>query len=312
MFINPAHGRDGPITGGLPLFPGGHTRWWARQDSNLQPDGYEPPALTIELRARPRAAGPIADAAQRRKQRTPFPTLPQLPVITRRSSLQLSMPMTLPNPDPNPMPDPARTVSVSATGTVNAEPDLARISTGIVAEGGTAFEALTKCSAAMRSLLEMVKALEIADRDLQTAETAIEPRYQHFQDGRPPLIDGYRVINQVRITVRKLASLGQVLDACVTAGANQMGGIQFEVSQAEPLSDEARRRAMEMALRRATLYAQAGGAMLGRVLTISETPPRPAPRPMGGMPRAAMAEAVPVEAGSQVLEATVHVTWALE
>lgn len=25
--------------------------WWARQDSNLQPDGYEPPALTIELRA---------------------------------------------------------------------------------------------------------------------------------------------------------------------------------------------------------------------------------------------------------------------
>ena len=27
------------------------TRWWAREDSNLQPSGYEPPALTIELQA---------------------------------------------------------------------------------------------------------------------------------------------------------------------------------------------------------------------------------------------------------------------
>src|SRR5580698_11553561 len=30
--------------------------WWARQDSNLQPDRYERPALTIELQAPPRAA----------------------------------------------------------------------------------------------------------------------------------------------------------------------------------------------------------------------------------------------------------------
>ena len=32
--------------------------WWAREDSNLQPSGYEPLALTIELRAR---AGAQAD-----------------------------------------------------------------------------------------------------------------------------------------------------------------------------------------------------------------------------------------------------------
>lgn len=203
-------------------------------------------------------------------------------------------------------------MSVRASGAVSAEPDLARISTGIVAEGGTAFEALTKCSAAMRALIETVRALEIADRDLQTAEISIAPRYKHFQDGRPPLIDGYQVVNQVRITVRKLASLGQVLDACVTAGANQMGGIQFEVSQAETLGDEARRRAMENAQRRARLYAEACGAKVGRVLTISETPVVASPRPAGGMLRAAMAEAVPVEAGSQTLEATVQVTWALE
>src|SRR6516165_910730 len=31
-------------------------RWWARQDSNLQPDRYERPALTIELQAPPQTA----------------------------------------------------------------------------------------------------------------------------------------------------------------------------------------------------------------------------------------------------------------
>lgn len=30
--------------------------WWARQDSNLQPDRYERPALTIELQAPPRGS----------------------------------------------------------------------------------------------------------------------------------------------------------------------------------------------------------------------------------------------------------------
>ena len=32
----------------------GQGKWWARQDSNLQPDRYERPALTVELRARRR------------------------------------------------------------------------------------------------------------------------------------------------------------------------------------------------------------------------------------------------------------------
>jgi hypothetical protein len=36
------------------ICPSAWAVWWARQDSNLQPSGYEPLALTIELRARRR------------------------------------------------------------------------------------------------------------------------------------------------------------------------------------------------------------------------------------------------------------------
>ena len=39
------------------VFKNPYIYWWARQDSNLQPDRYERPALTIELQARRQAAG---------------------------------------------------------------------------------------------------------------------------------------------------------------------------------------------------------------------------------------------------------------
>lgn len=206
---------------------------------------------------------------------------------------------------------PDRTVSVSATGSVSAAPDVAHISTGVASEGNSAREALDANNNAMRNLIDGLKALGIDAKDIQTTHVGVEPRHQHHKDGRPPTIVGYRVVNQVRIVQRKITQLGETLDKSITLGANQLGGISFEVSNAETLKDEARRRAMANALRRAQLYAAAAGATVDRVLTISETFGTPGPRPMAGA-RMAMAEAVPVEPGEQALSVTVHVTWALK
>lgn len=201
-----------------------------------------------------------------------------------------------------------RSVSISATGSVDAAPDIARISTGVATEAATARDALDANNKAMRTLIDGLKALGIEARDIQTSHVGVEPRHQHPKDGRPPTVVGFRVVNQVRIVVRNIARLGETLDRSITLGANQLGGVSFEVSNAETLKDEARRRAMANAQRRAQLYAGAAGAQLDRVLTISDSIAMPSP--MGGV-RMAMAEAVPVEAGEQTLTVTVHVTWSL-
>jgi uncharacterized protein YggE len=206
---------------------------------------------------------------------------------------------------------PERTVSVSASGSASVAPDIAHISTGVVTEAASARAALDDNSKVMRALIDAVKSLGIEAKDVQTSQINVQPRYRNYKDGRPPSIDGYRVVNQVRIVARDIARLGEILDKAVEVGANQLGGISFEVSNAETLKDAARKAAMENAIRRANLYANAAGARVGRVLSISETVAGPIPRPVG-YARAAMAEAVPVEAGSQALEVTVHVTWALE
>ncbi len=205
-----------------------------------------------------------------------------------------------------------RTVSVSATGTAIAEPDLAAIATGVVAEGDTARAALLANTAAMAKLIEGLKANGIAPKDIKTISFNVQPRYQNFKDGRPATINGYQVINQVRIVVRDLDKLGQVLDTAVTLGANQMGGIEFQVSAAETLKDEARRNAMANALRRAKLFAASAGAEVGEVIAIAEDMAAPINRQMMQARAAMSSEAVPIERGSQSLEVRVNVTWALK
>lgn len=201
-----------------------------------------------------------------------------------------------------------RTVTVAASGKVSAEPDIAHISTGVLSEAETAREALQRNSAALKKVIDGLKGAGVDPKDIQTSRFSIDPRYDQPKDGRSARITGYRVVNQVRITARDISRLGDLLDLVVTLGANQAGGIGFDVSKAETLKDEARRQAIANALRRAKLFAEAAGATVGDVLTISEEA-TPSPPIFSG--RTMAAESVPIERGSQTLEVRVQVTWTL-
>lgn len=201
-----------------------------------------------------------------------------------------------------------RYVSVSATGSIAADPDMASISAGVVVEADTARDALARNSTMMAKLVDGLKALGIAPQDIQTASVNVEPRYTQAKDGRPASINGYRVVNQVRLTVRDVKRLGEILDGAIGLGANQVHGIAFDVSNAETLKDEARKLAMANARRRAELYAAAAGAQLGSVLTISEegsATPRSTPMVRFG------AAAAPIEPGTRTLTVDVNVSYAL-
>ena len=207
---------------------------------------------------------------------------------------------------------PSRIVSVSASGTVNAAPDLARITTGVSSEAATAREAMDQNNKAMAVLIAGLKSIGVEAKDVQTANVSVEPRYQNASDNKVPRLIGYRVVNQVRITQRAVAKLGETLDKAISLGANTMGGVGFEVSDAETLRDEARRRAMANALRRAQLYASSVGMSVDKVVSIAEGDAvMPGPRPMLGA-RLAMADMVSIEPGEQSLSVTVHVSWELK
>jgi uncharacterized protein YggE len=189
-------------------------------------------------------------------------------------------------------------------------PDVARISTGVMTEADTTREALNRNKAIMVKLIDGLKGAGVATSDIQTSSLTLTPRYTQGKEGRPSTVSGYTVTNQVRLTVRDLNRLGNILDQAVALGANQAHGIAFEVSNADMLEDDARKLAMENARRKAQLYATAVGAQLGPVLRVSE----------GGffddtllfrVDKFSGRESVPVEAGTQTLAVSVQVTYAL-
>ncbi len=205
-----------------------------------------------------------------------------------------------------------RTITVSATGTVEAEPDQARITSGVTTEAPSAREALTRNSDAMTKVIAELKAKGIDGKDIQTSSFNVEPVIDYPKDGQPPKVRGYRVSNQVVVLVRDLGHLGDVLDDVIAAGANQVQGLSFEVSKADALKDDARKEAVASALRRAKLLAAAAGAEVGNVLQISEDVSSSGPITYAA-PRFAKAEmSVPIERGTSTLEARVTVTWALK
>jgi uncharacterized protein len=161
----------------------------------------------------------------------------------------------------------------------------------------------------MGKVLLALKGAGIEEKDFQTSRLSLQPQNAPNRTG-PAAIVGYRASNRVTIRVRDVAKAAGVIDTLVGAGANDIGGINFMVSQASKLLDDAREQAVADARRKAEIYAKAAGVTLGAPLSISEEG-SPGPMPYRKMV-AGMAAAAPVAQGEETLRVTVNVSWAIK
>lgn len=215
-----------------------------------------------------------------------------------------------------------KTITVTGQGKISAAPNVADINIGVVTQAETAREALSANTEKMTALQKTLKDRGVAAKDVQTTNISVTPRYSQPPQPVPgqqpreftPRIVGYDVTNTVTVTARDLNKLGDLLDAVVTAGANQMNGISFRIDTPESLLDEARKKAMADAKHKADLMAGEAGVVVGPPISITdqEGPRYPVPRaPMMGR-MMAMDAPVPVSAGEQELSVSVHVVYELK
>ncbi len=213
-------------------------------------------------------------------------------------------------------PDKTRRMTITAAGTVTAEPDMATLSLGVVTDGRTAAAALAANTAAMTGIVATLKSAGIADRDLQTSGFNINPRYTRpprRTDGQQaaPQIAGYTVHNSLNVRIRDLTQTGAVLDVVVGLGANSVSGPNFGFDDPAPFQNEARTLAVSQARARAALYAEAAGVELGDILSIDEAGGG-APRPVqmaARMESLASDASVPIEAGELTFRQQVRIVW---
>jgi uncharacterized protein YggE len=206
---------------------------------------------------------------------------------------------------------PKRTITINGKGSVKAAPDKVSVSAGVESQAPTAKDALAKNTAAMTKVVETLKAAGIDPKDIQTTTFNVGPRYEDREDGKPARIVGYTVTNSVFVTTHDLDKLGTILDQLVSAGANSIGGIAFDIDKPEEKQNEARKAAMEDAIAKAKLYVEAAGAELGPVMTITEQGGF-IPRSMAAAPMETAAKPVPIEPGTESVDIEVQVTWELK
>ncbi|HET9584916.1 MAG TPA: SIMPL domain-containing protein [Bradyrhizobium sp.] len=205
------------------------------------------------------------------------------------------------------VPPPA--ISVSGEATVSVAPDQAQIDGGVTSDGKTAREASEANNAAMGKVLLALKGAGIEEKDYQTSRLSLQPQYAPNRTGSSP-ITGYRASNRVTIRLRDVTKVANVIDVLVGAGANDIGSINFTVSQPSKHLDEAREKAVADARRKAEIFARAAGVTLGEPLSISE---EGAPAPMfRGKLAAPMAAGAPVAQGEETLSVTVNVSWTIK
>lgn len=198
-------------------------------------------------------------------------------------------------------------ITVTGEGIVRAAPDQAMLMIGVTTQADTAAAAMAANSTALATVLARLTEAGIAERDMQTSNLSINPNWTGYDSGSTPTISSYVATNQLDVRIRALDSLGAVIDAAVSDGANTLNGLTFGVTDQTPLLNEARKLAVADARARAEVLVTAAGGSLGRLVSVTEGGGYSGPAPMFRADQAASAP--PVQGGEVGLTSTVTITY---
>lgn len=207
-----------------------------------------------------------------------------------------------------------RTLNVNGLGQVNLTPDIAYIYIGVHTEGATATEAVEANKTQTTALIASIKKSGVDEKDIRTTNFSIWPSQQYGPDGT---ISGtvYMVDNTVNVTVRDLENLGDLLDSAISAGANTINSIQFDVADKVEALKEARAKAVADAQAQAQELAEAAGVSLGEIQTISFYENSVYPMDMGkggGGAAYDAASAVPIQPGQLTVAVNVNMVYSIK
>ncbi|PYE82360.1 SIMPL domain-containing protein [Pseudoroseicyclus aestuarii] len=199
-------------------------------------------------------------------------------------------------------------IIVMGEGEATAKPDRATVTLGVEAEAATPREASDMMSEAAARVIDRLVESGIPRAAIQTGQLTLDQQYGEEPSDERPFLAG----TMLTVRVTDLDSLGEVLNAAITDGANRLQGVDFGIEDDSVLREEARRDAVADARERAEVLADAAGVSLGDILQISETGSgRPRPMQRGDAMMVAEA-ALPVAPGDLTVSQLVEIVWEID
>lgn len=213
----------------------------------------------------------------------------------------------------NPVP-PQRTITVTGSGTVDMTPDVAYINIGVHTDMPTASESVKENSSQTQKVIEALKQFGVDAKDIRTTYFSIYPNVQYDPQTNQKIRTTYVVDNSVYVTVHQINNLGDLLDATVTAGANSVNSIQFDVADKTAFAKQARDAAVKDARTQAEELAAAAGVSLGSVQRVEfyNTIPTPIISGYGKGGGGGADASVPIQTGQLTLTVNVNISYEIK
>lgn len=201
-------------------------------------------------------------------------------------------------------------IRVTGQAHVMVPADQIRIDVAVETEGASANEATSENARRMDAVIQTLRGMNVEGLEIETFGYSLRPEYEVSRENRTTrTIVGYRAENNIRITFAELDRAGRILDGAVGAGANQIARLEFIASDTREARLEALEEAVRSAREQAEVMAAAMGVRLGRALEVQGGSSALAPREQRMMAFEAAEVATPIEAGDQMVSASVSITY---
>ncbi len=211
----------------------------------------------------------------------------------------------------DPAKPPVPQIVTNAQGEVRVSPDRATVSIGVQTRAATAAEAATQNARKQSAIIAAIKARGVPPEQIGTSNFNVIPETRYDREGQAaPRTTSYLVMNTVIVELRRIDQVGPVIDASLSAGANQINSLTFGISAA----DSAKRIALALAVAKARadaeVMARAAGGSLGSLIELVAADVYvPMPRAVMAMAKVGAEDATPIEAGQEVVRANITARW---
>ena len=160
-------------------------------------------------------------------------------------------------------------ILVTGSATIQSSPDLATLRVGVQSFDKNVEKAVNDNNTKIESIILNLENKGLTEKDMETDQFNISPQ-REYRNNNPPIVVGYNVSNILTVKIRNLESLGEIMQVAVGSGANTINGLSFSIEDPNPLRQKARGLAMEDALSRAEILADASGVEVGKPISIQE------------------------------------------
>ena len=160
-------------------------------------------------------------------------------------------------------------ILVTGSATIQTSPDLATLRVGVQSFDKNVEKAVNDNNTKIESIILNLGNKGLTEKDMETDQFNISPQ-REYRNNNPPIVVGYNVSNILTVKIRNLESLGEIMQVAVGSGANTINGLSFSIEDPNPLRQKARGFAMEDALSRAEILADASGVEVGKPISIQE------------------------------------------